>query len=224
LNGAPTATLSLGDDLSYSTTLGNFTVSQGIFTANNHNLAIPIFVSTGTLTRTVTMGSGTWRLMSDSGIVWNVTATGLTLNANTSTIQLLTLLFNPGGRSFVGGGFTYNNWIWANTASDPTTAPLTISGANTFNDFTVVAGTGPRSIKWPHGVTNTFTTLELNGVSGDTLGILSDSAGNQATLSVASGTVTGNYLTIQDSAATGGATFNATNSVNVSNNSGWNFQ
>jgi hypothetical protein len=32
------------------------------------------------------------------------------------------------------------------------------------------------------------------------------------------------FLTIQDSAAAGGATFNTTDSVNVSNNSGWNFQ
>ena len=47
-----------------------------------------------------------------------------------------------------------------------------------------------------------------------------------------SGTVNANYLTIQDSKATGGATFNAftgagggssANNVNSGNNTGWNF-
>jgi hypothetical protein len=69
-----------------------------------------------------------------------------------------------------------------------------------------------------------MTSMELSGTGGALLTVNSSSAGTQATLSIPSGTISGDYLSIQDSAATGGATFNTTNSVNVSNNSGWNFQ
>jgi hypothetical protein len=50
-------------------------------------------------------------------------------------------------------------------------------------------------------------------------------AGVQATISKASGTVTVTYCTIQDSAATGGATWNANDGTSSSagNNTGWNF-
>jgi hypothetical protein len=54
----------------------------------------------------------------------------------------------------------------------------------------------------------------------------STSPGTQATISAASGTNTVSYLTIQDSNATGGATFYATDptNVNAGNNTGWIFR
>ena len=74
------------------------------------------------------------------------------------------------------------------------------------------------------GTTNTvgsFTT------TGTTLKYLqSTTPGTQATISDASGTDSVTYLSIQDSNATGGATFEAyTGNFNVDagNNSGWNF-
>lgn len=42
-------------------------------------------------------------------------------------------------------------------------------------------------------------------------------------ISKASGTVSASYLSIKDSNATGGATWNASNSTDAGNNLGWNF-
>lgn len=53
--------------------------------------------------------------------------------------------------------------------------------------------------------------------------ITASTPGSAATISKTSGTVSGRYLTIKDSTATGGATFNAVDSVDLGNNTGWNF-
>lgn len=71
-------------------------------------------------------------------------------------------------------------------------------------------------------------TVTINGVqaqAGDgRILINSSSSGTPATLSKSSGTVAGNYLSIKDSTATGGATWYAgANSVSVSGNTGWIF-
>lgn len=116
--------------------------------------------------------------------------------------------------------------------------PLTFNGASgtmAFQDaltqgttraFTITNGT----VQFKAGTTNTVGAFATSGTNQKYL--QSTSAGTQATLSQASGTVNANYLTIQDSKATGGATFNAftgagggssANNVNSGNNTGWNF-
>ena len=75
------------------------------------------------------------------------------------------------------------------------------------------------------GVTSTIGSLTTSGTNQRFL--QSTLSGTQATLSDASGTNSVSYLTIKDSNATGGATFNAFESnfnVNNGNNSGWIFQ
>jgi hypothetical protein len=72
----------------------------------------------------------------------------------------------------------------------------------------------------------TTSTVGSFVTSGTTLKYLqSTTPGTQATISDASGTNTVDYLYIQDSNATGGATWNATDPTNVyvTNNTGWNF-
>jgi hypothetical protein len=75
------------------------------------------------------------------------------------------------------------------------------------------------------GVTSTAGSFATSGTNQKFL--QSTLSGTQATLSDASGTNSVTYLTIKDSNATGGATFNAFASdfnVNNGNNSGWIFQ
>ena len=75
------------------------------------------------------------------------------------------------------------------------------------------------------GVTSTVGSFATSGTTQKFL--QSTIPGTQATLSDASGTNSVTYLTIKDSNATGGATFNAFASdfnVNNGNNSGWIFQ
>jgi hypothetical protein len=71
------------------------------------------------------------------------------------------------------------------------------------------------------GSTQTVSTFTVNGTAGVLKIIKSTVAGSRATLSKASGTVTSDYVSIKDSAATGGATWDATNSTDAGNNTGW---
>jgi hypothetical protein len=73
------------------------------------------------------------------------------------------------------------------------------------------------------GTTNTVGSFATSGTNQKYLS--STVTGSQATISDASGTNAVNYLTIQDSNATGGAFWDATAStnVNVGNNLGWDF-
>lgn len=85
--------------------------------------------------------------------------------------------------------------------------------------LTMVNGT----LQLKDSATNTVGSLVTSGTNMKYL--RSTTLGTQATLSDASGTDTVTYLTIQDIAATGGATWNATSVTNIDggNNTGWLF-
>lgn len=81
------------------------------------------------------------------------------------------------------------------------------------------------TITFAAGSTTTVTAFTLSGSAGNLVTINSSVPGTQFTLVKTSGTVTANYLQIQDSNATGGAIWDASNgtNVNLGNNSGWYF-
>jgi|LakMenE01Jun11ns_1017448.scaffolds.fasta_scaffold9465401_1 hypothetical protein len=81
------------------------------------------------------------------------------------------------------------------------------------------------TISFEAGSTTTVTNFTLAGASGFPATINSTIPGTQFTLSKTSGTVTANYLQIQDSNAIGGATWDASNGTNtdLENNTGWFF-
>lgn len=86
--------------------------------------------------------------------------------------------------------------------------------------FTITNGT----VKLKAGATSTVGAFATSGSNQKYL--QSTTAGSQATLSQASGTVTVSYLSIKDIAATGGATWNAYvdyNNVDQGDNTGWDF-
>jgi hypothetical protein len=87
--------------------------------------------------------------------------------------------------------------------------------------FTVTNGT----VKLKAGTTNTVGSFTTG--AGTTQRFLQSTvAGTRATLTAPSGTNTATYLTIQDSAATGGATWSAptgSGNVDAGNNTGWYF-
>lgn len=224
IGGPGGGTVSLGDDLSITgnSSGGALVLTDGTFTANNHNVTLATsFTSTGSAghPRTLIMGTGLWTLGAATGNVWNVASTGLTLTATGSTIKLQSAL-PTATRTFIGAGFTYNNFTWADESS---AFGLTITGANTFNAFTTLPSTLARTLTFPASTTTTITTLSLQGNGGALLSFISSSGGTAATVSVASGTVTADFLSIKDSTATGGATFLANQSVDVSGNTGWTF-
>jgi hypothetical protein len=102
------------------------------------------------------------------------------------------------------------------------TGAVTLTGNNTFN--TISNSTQPITIDFAAGSTQTVTNFNVSGTAGNLVTLQSTTPGSQFTLSKASGTVSRDYLSIKDSAATGGAAWYAgANSTNVSNNTGWTF-
>jgi hypothetical protein len=206
-------TMTLQDALDYRGTSG-LQLNNGTFNANGFDATIASLQSSNSNTRTLTMGSGNWTLVG-TGTVWNIaTATSLTLSAASSTI---TLSRNDAtSRTFAGNGKTYGNF----TVGSLGTGAAIVTGANTFATVTVQ---GVHTLTLPASTTTTATGF-VAGSAGNTATINSSTSGTAATLSIASGAVSVDYVSIKDSTATGGATFNAgPHSTNVSNNTGWVF-
>lgn len=209
---------SLADDFD----CGVLTFLGGTFTANNKNVsARSVTASSGSLARNITGGTGTWTL-TVTGTVWSTTATtNLTFNFSNTNIVIgntaaSTKTFVPAS----GQAFGSLTWIVGAAASQ-----LSITDNCTITTITVVATPGfAKTLRITAGKTVTSTNARLEGVPGAPLTIDTSSAGSAATISVASGTVRANHASIKDSTASGGATFEAWDSVSVSNNTGWTFE
>lgn len=191
-----TSTVQLGSDLTLitGTSSGALTLTSGTFDANNYNVTVAGFSSSGTGTRTITMGSGLWTL-SSTGTVWNLaTTTNLTFNKNTANILLSNTSTTT--RTFAGGGLTYNKLTIGGTTGIST---LTISGSNTFSELASTK-TVAHTIQFAAGTTNTFTTWSIAGTAGNAVTVKSVTAGSTATLAIAGGGyLTGvNYLVVND--------------------------
>lgn len=213
---------SLQDDMTLggglSTAAGGITLTAGTFNLNNHNISNSFgFSSSNSNVRALTLGSGTFS-MANASVTWDIsTATNMTLTPNISTVKLTDNSTNS--VVFNGGGLTYNN-IWLTGTG---TGGLTVTGANTFKDFKDDKS-GTHTVTLPASATQTMTTFSVSGISGHLISIISSSAGTPATISIPSGIISRDFLSIKDSTATGGATFYAgANSTNVSGNTGWIF-
>jgi len=202
---------------SWTAAAGNWLLTAGTLNLNGFNHQVAALSTTGAGTKVLNLGTGTLTLIGAAPL--SITATGLTINPSTSTIKCT----NTATMTFGGGGFTYYN-VWFSRGAATTT--ITINGANTYNDFKD-DGTAAHTIAFADGVTQTFTTFTVLGTAGNLISINSVTTATH-TLSCASGTINCNYLNIQHSVATGGATWNAgANSVNnqavATAGSGWIF-
>lgn len=201
-------------------TCGAFTGTLD-FSVNNPTVTLSnSFSCTGTGTRTLKLGSGTYNLTSlGNSNPWDLTTTtNLTFQAGTSTINMSSAA--TGQRLFAAGNVTYNVVTIADSGTGFGTE-TDIGGSPTFGTLTV---TGPiRLVAFNNGMTITATTLNINGTYPNAMVLLLNSAnanGNRLTVSVASGTPTITGAVIRGVVFSGGATFNATNSIDVSGNTG----
>lgn len=214
INISSSGTITLGDDFISTATNSINMASSGItFNANNNNITINNFRFSGASNGTVNMGSGLWTL-TGYGTVWEDISDG-TINGDTSTIKITNTTNND--ITFFSNGKTFNN-IWFNRGTS--TGIITIKGSNTFTEFKDT-GTVAHTIKFTDATDQTITSLDINGSSGKLITLTGTSTGGWA-ISDTTGTNTVNYCNISYSTATGGATFNATNSIDGGNNSGWN--
>lgn len=211
-------TLTLQDALASG---ASFSLNNGTFNCNNFNLQASSFNSSGSLTRTATMGSGTHTFTTGSSGIWvTVTTTNLTFNANTSTI----IFTSTAAKTFNAGGLTFNNVRFAHGAG---TAAITIAGSNTFNTFEDT-GTAAHSILFTAGTTQTITTWAVSGTAGNLKSIDSTTTATHALVKAGGGTVSADYLNIQHSVATPATTWyagaNSTDNQAVATaGSGWIF-
>ena len=108
-----------------------FKVNRGDFNTGGFALTTRSFFSTGTFTRSITLGSSTITL--GASIPIGLTDTGLTLNVGTSTFALSSTNAN-----FAGAGRTFHNLSFTATNQ----GSKTLSGNNTFNNLSFANRSG----------------------------------------------------------------------------------
>jgi hypothetical protein len=109
------------------------TVTQGTFDTASYNLSTAILNSSNSNTRSIILGSSTVTLTSSSTTVVNFsTSTNLTFDAGTSQINLP----GPAANLHGGSGQTFYNVTVGPGVSN--ISSTTISGANTFNNLSLV--------------------------------------------------------------------------------------
>ena len=199
-----TVTLATTLNLSYLLiSLGSFNAAGNTINVNQYLMStVGTSVTSANFTNSTINVASSWNIYNPSLVTLTMTNSTINLQGGTST-------FGGGGKSYnilnIGVLFTAN-----------------ISGSNTFATFT--ASAPGRTIAFAAGSTQTITgTGTFTGASSSNLRLRSSAAGSTYTLTKATGTIAGQYLDIQDSIATGGATWNANLSTNSGNNTGWNF-
>lgn len=210
-------TFELQDDFTLGATRA-LTFSMGNFNANDKNITVGNVVSTSTTARTLTMGSGTWELTGETGIIWNMT-TSDTVEVIPGTSKIILSGTLTATRSFAGGNKTYYDFENATIGN----YALVITGSNTFNYFKINPG---RIQRFTNGTTTTVTNFDAIGTEEDPIVINSSpiSPSTHNLVKVGGGIVSADWLNISNSSASPANTWYAgVNSINTTNNSGWIF-
>lgn len=115
-------------------------------------------------------------------------------------------------RDFQGNGISFHEVIMDGVGE--------VLGSNTLEHLTIQPGS---SISFESSETQTINqSLTIDGTKSSPTNISSKDAGAQSTISMSTGTIDAIYLVLQDMVASGGATFNATQTIDNGNNTGWN--
>lgn len=154
-----------------SLTMGAFTGTLD-FSANNNSPTVGTFNGSGTGTRTLNMGSGTWTITGNGTTVWTTqTTTGLTINIGTSTVNF-TYAGSTGTRSIIAGAAFNNISISAGSdivalGSTMTCANLSFSGfTGNWNTTTTLTCTGNIVLGSGMTVTSQAGIIKMTGTSG----------------------------------------------------------
>ena len=159
---------------------------------------------------------------------WQSTTSNMSFDAGTSRI----ILNGSSGSSFSGAGLTYYDVDFNNTIGTANlyggnstfhnvsfTGDGSISGSNTFNDLTFAQS---KSYTLSGNTTQTIIgSFTSNGTCAIPAFIDGGNGTSHATLNKTSGSVTTNFVRMNNVYATGGATFTANNVTDFGNNNGW---
>lgn len=204
-------TLTLGDALNIGSRV--VTVTAGTFNTAGYNVTSGGLSSSNTNTRTITLGASTLTISTASPITFT-TSTNLTLNANTSQINL-----TGNGATLQGGSLTFYNVSFTSLIN-----PKEITGANTFNDLFLTTGTSAGLsqliIFGNQTVSGTFTCAGGSGIGRGF--VLSDTIGTTRTITAA--VVSANDCDFRDITIAGAAApISPTRAGNCGGNSGITF-
>ncbi len=207
---------------------GRLSLGTGTFTTNNKNLTLSQLQMFSNKTAVLNLGTSTVTFTSgssgDPGIGFLGGVGSFTLNGSSSTIIFDATCVDP-TLWLVSAVAAYS----LNRVEFHSSGSASIYGLNSAgNDITIptlVLGGQTQTIILSAPSVMTVTTLVAVGSAGAVISFISDTPGTQGVLSIASGIVSCNYISLTDIKATGGATFYAgAHSTNVSGNSGWLFR
>lgn len=164
-----------------------FNGSGGVWTMQDSSNIKTVTLTAGTL-----VAGSTTLSLSGTGTVWN--ANGGSFTANSSTVKLTNT--SSSSKTFAGGGLTYATFYITGSG----TGAYTISGSNTFTFF--ICDTPPHTINFTAGTTQTVSNFTVSGTAGNLMTFQSTISGSPWFLIKSpSGTVTCDYLSLQDSHA-----------------------
>ena len=214
----PILTITNGTLTSNSTlnVTGALTLTTGqIVVTGSSNYNLGSFVSSGTSTRIITMGNGTWTLTGTVGAtasytIWNVVATNLTFTANASLINITDSSNN--NVNFTGGSLTYYGLQLNRVGS---TASTTLVNNNTFTNF-IDIGTATHSILFTAASTQTIGHFAVNGGPSTQITLNSTTLATFSLVKSPTGFVNCDFLNIQHCVASPSTLtwYAGTNSVN----------
>lgn len=198
-------------------TTGKISTINGSINLNGYTWTATGF-GTGVGTKSLTFNGGTLLLTGPTAPTFdNFNPTNFTTIAGTGTGYIR--MNAAAAKTFFGNGTTFNCIL-----SNDGAGALTIQNSNTFLGIT--NGVSPTAFIFTAGTTQTMGSWTVSGTAGNLVTITSTAAGTAANLvKTGGGTVSSNYLSLKDSAATPSTLtwYAGANSTNVSGNSGWIF-
>lgn len=214
---APGGSYTMQDALTLGATL-DFNLLSGTWsTGSNFAMTMGTLTSSNSSTRTLNINNSTITVSGTGNAINMSTATGLTLSKGGSSVVQATNV-SATSKSLIFTSALDTLTISGDNVTKQqscTVANLNINTAGLTNGFKVTSAT----------TTITVTgTIATNGSAGNLAKLVSTIGASAGIISKSSGIVSVDYMSIQDSTATGGATFYAgANSTNVSGNTGWIF-
>jgi hypothetical protein len=186
---SPGGTVTLQDSFVCTNISSDCSLVKGTFNANGYNVTLSgRYALSGTFTRTVAIGSGTWTIAATSNPWFTSSPSNLTITG-TGTLSFT----GATAKTFDGGSLSYSGI----TLNQGGAGALTISGNNTFNNITnTYSATGATSILLD-ATTQTVNQWTATGAATRVLSLSGTSAASPATL-VLSGATNPNvdYLSI----------------------------
>lgn len=200
-------------------TNGTFNLSSYTFTTgmiNNH--------FTGSDVGAINLGSGTVNMDgSAASSSLSLLSNSVTFNAGTSVINISSN-YTGGALSIFTGGYTFNDVVLNMGTGTVSSQTVNLSGSPTFRSLIIQSkNSAAHTVNFDASATVTVnTTFTGLGTSTGNISLLSATSGTAFNIA-SSGTTTSDYLTVQDSHATGSAWYAGAHSVNTSGNTGWIF-